>query len=170
MTWQFSESCSRWKHGRLCSFCSDIEVVGGKDQKGRSGELLEAADSVWSQLLLFLFASFVVVVHRLFSCMYCRSLGLSTATRQLLLGVSVFLAMWLVNFFLLVSRGVFLIIPLHHIIAAVYTEPLFLTPDICFRVFNYGKVKRTFVSQLLRTSAKLLFQQVNRTFRTQTSL
>ena len=45
-----------------------------------------------------------------------------------------------------------------------------LPPDICFRVFNYGTVKRTFASQLLRTSAKVLFQQVNRTFRTQTRL
>ena len=78
--------------------CLDVEVVGGKDQIGRSGEL----PSRWDE----------VVMER--------------------------------------SDRV----------------PLFLVPDICFRVFNYGKVKRTFVSQLLRTSAKVLLWQVNRTFLT----
>lgn len=47
---------------------------------------------------------------------------------------------------------------LHHIVDAVYAEPLLLVPNICFGIFDYGKVKRTFVAQLLRTPTEVLLQ------------
>ena len=138
--------------------CSDIEVVGRKDQIGRSGELLEAA-------------SFIAVVNRLFTCVAGHldyQLALDSCCSEFLHNC---LPCGVVSQFLFACfQRCVLDNPHHHIINAVYTELLFLVPDICFSVSNYGQLKRTFVSQLLRTSAKVLLQQVNRTFRTQTRL
>lgn len=39
-----------------------------------------------------------------------------------------------------------------------FAESLLHIRNICFGVFDYGEVKRTFVSELLKTSTKILFQ------------
>ena len=135
--------------------CSDVEVVGGKDQIGRSGELLEAADCgvmlmMFGKLLLFLFASFVVVVKRLFTCVTGHlgyRLPFDACCSEFLhdcLPCGVVNGQFLLAYF---QRCV-LDNPLRHIIDAVYTEPPFLVPDICFRVFNYGKIKRACLAAL----------------------
>ena len=130
------ESCLRWKHDRLCSLsCSAVEVVGRKHQIGWSGD--------------FSLAWLVTWIIDCLSTLAARSFF-----------TTVFLGVRLVNFFLLVSRGVFLITP-SIILSMLFTNAWYKT-DICFRVFSYGKVKRTVASQLSRTSAKVLLQQVNR--------
>ena len=131
VTWQFSESCSRSKHGRLCSLAQTLKSLEEKIKLiGRSGDFSLAWPVTW--------------------IIDCLS---PLATRSFF--TTVFLAVWLVKFPLTCFQRSVLDNPLHYIIDSVYTETLFLAPDICFRVFNYGKVKRTFVSQLLRTSANI---------------
>ena len=139
VTWQLWKlfTVKAWP---LVFTCSDVEVFGGNDQIGRSCWLWSHADDVW-KLLLFLFASFVVVVKRRFTCVAGHldyRLPLGTCCSEFLHNC---LLCGVVSQFLLACfQRCVLDNPLHHIIDAVYPEPLFLVPDICFRVFNYGKV------------------------------
>ena len=100
--------------------CSHVRAVAEKDQISRPGDLLETAEHrvmliMVFKLLLFVMASFILVAGHL-----DYLLPLDTCSSK-------FLQFLCVCF----QRRVLNNYPLHYIVNAVYTEPLFLVPNIC---------------------------------------
>ena len=112
-TWQFSESCSRWKHGRLCSLAQTLKSLDEKTKLVDQENCWKLLPSLQS-LIDFSLAWPVTWIINWLSTVAARSFF-----------TTVFLAVWLVNFFLLASRGVFLITPI------IILSMLF-TPSCCF--------------------------------------
>ena len=126
-----------WSRSRKRPHC------GYTRETARSCWLRRHADNV-RELMLFLLATFIVVVRRLFVCVSSDleyRLPLDACCPEFLYNcLSCIVSQSLLAF---LQRCV-LYNALRHIVDTVYADPLLLVPNICFGIFDYGKVKGPF--------------------------
>ena len=93
-------------------------------------QLLIVADNT-GKCFLLLFGAFIVILKRLLTCMTCNlNDGLS-------------LDICRSEFFPVEATAVLVTMYFHHLVNAVYIEPLLLIPNVSFRFFDGGQVGRT---------------------------
>ena len=143
----YGESMAACVHLFTCwSWSRKRPHCGYTRETAQSCWLWRHADNV-GELMLFLLATFIVVVKGLLVCVssdldYRRPLD--ACCPEFLHNC---LSCTVVSQSLLAFlQRCILYSALHHIVDTVYAEPLLLVPNICFGIFDYCKVKRTFFS------------------------
>ena len=157
-TWQL------WNYGRLCSLVHMSKTLQEKTTYlGTPGKLLEAA-GYGGLLMVLVHYRYLHRNRKEIFRLRARSPTLSTAFRRLLPSSSsqqssLRCGSSISSCF---SKEVYSLQCSSPYYRCCFAESLLHIRNICFGVFNYGEVKRTFVSELLKTSTKILFQYLNR--------